>query len=168
MRRLIYTVRPWKIPTNAVGFKVSQVLASFRYFKVFLFFCYWRQTWVPMLSNSDQWLPTAIKLLRCGTNGHHSWSLITTVAKPICDESHTNWRPLGDQQNLWVTKSVAASLLCMLKRLLATDLVSWPLGDLVATSIEPFRDLCNFFAIVSCFLVAMRLHHGCIVRVTWV
>ena len=42
-----------------------------------------------------------------------------------------------------------ASLLCMFKRLLATNMVLWPIGDLVATSIKPSWDLWHFFAIVS-------------------
>ena len=44
--------------------------------------------------------------------------------KPICDENKTASRPLRDYLNLCVTRSVAASLLCML------DLALWPIRAL--------------------------------------
>ena len=80
------------------------------------------------------------------------------MMKPIAAASETDLRLTHDlfetsrnQWNLWAAKLVAVSLLYMLKRQLATNLVRRPFGDLLATSIKPFRDLWDLSAIVSCF-----------------
>ena len=58
----------------------------------------------------------------------------------------------------WRSESVAASLLCLLKTLAATNCDRRPLGDLVATIIKLHRDFCKLFAIA--FLVADRARRG--------
>ena len=57
------------------------------------------------------------------------------------------------------SESVAASLLCMFKRLAATNFVRRPISDLVATIIKLHCDFCNLSAIVI-FLVAERSRRG--------
>ena len=76
--------------------------------------------------------------------------------KPLQDLKETN--------ETWATKSFTASLLCMLEKLLTTNLVLRPFGDLVLTSLKPFSDLWNFFTIANCFW-SWRGHVVCVTRV---
>ena len=85
------------------------------------------------------------------------------LMKSIGDRSVTGRRLIGDFQKTIATslrsESVAASHLCMFKRLAATNFVRRPISDLVATIIKLHRDFCNLSAIVI-FLVAERLRRG--------
>ena len=61
----------------------------------------------------------------------------------IADQSQIGRRYIAKIPALFAVKPIAApsetvSLLCMLKRHLATNLVRRPIGDLLATSIKPF------------------------------
>ena len=49
------------------------------------------------------------------------------------------------------SKSVASSLLCMLKRLEATDFVRGPIANHAATFVKPCSNLCNLSPIVIYF-----------------
>ena len=73
----------------------------------------------------------------------HDWKIVDWDVKPQHNQP-TN-QPLRGQWNLWMAISIAASLLCIL----VTDLVLRPIGDIVVTSIKPFWDLWDFFAIVT-------------------
>ena len=72
--------------------------------------------------------------------------------RPIGDCSATDRRLIGDFQKTIATslrsESVASILLCMFKRLAATNFVRRPISDLIATIIKLHRDFCNLSAIV--------------------
>ena len=75
--------------------------------------------------------------------------------KSVDDRSANVGLLITDFRNTFATsrqlKSVAASLLCMLKRLATTDFVQQPIADLAATFVKPCHDLCNLSAIVNFF-----------------
>ena len=75
--------------------------------------------------------------------------LITVQSETNLRWNKTTSQPLRDQWNLWATKSIAANLLCMLKRLAYDRFGSATDRRLVATSIKPFWDLWDFFMIVN-------------------
>ena len=70
---------------------------------------------------------------------------IKVFMKSVGDRSATCRRLIADFWKTFATsrrsKSVTASLLCMLKRLAATDFHRRPIGDLVATFVIPCRNL---------------------------
>ena len=84
----------------------------------------------------------------------------------VADQSPTNRRLVGNHLATYATssrsKSVAASLLCMFKRQLATDFYWRLVGDLKKTFPRPLQPLRDF----SFFLVANQLQTGCRVGVS--
>ena len=84
----------------------------------------------------------------------------------VADQSLTSRRLVGNHLATYATpsrsNSVAASLLCMFKRQLATDFNRRLVGDLKKTFPRPLQPLCDF----SFFLVANQLQTGCRVGVS--
>ena len=84
----------------------------------------------------------------------------------VADQSPTSRRLVGNHLATYATpsrsNSVAASLLCMFKRQLATDFNRRLVGDLKKTFPRPLQPLCDF----SFFLVANQLQTGCRVGVS--
>ena len=84
----------------------------------------------------------------------------------VADQSPTSRRLLGDHLATYATSSrsnsVAASLLCMFKRQLATDFNRRLVGDFKKTFPRPLQPLRDF----SFFLVANQLQTGCRVGVS--
>ena len=84
----------------------------------------------------------------------------------VADQSLTSRRLVGNHLATYATpsrsNSVAASLLCMYKRQLATDFNRRLVGDLKKTFPRSLQPLCDF----SFFLVANRLQTGCRVGVS--
>ena len=94
--------------------------------------------------------------------------LVAIGRSEICvgDWSPIDPRLVGDHLATYATSSrsnsVAASLLCMFKRQLATDFNRRLVGDLKKTSPRPLQPLCDF----SFFLVGNQLQTGCRVGVS--
>ena len=84
----------------------------------------------------------------------------------VADQSPTSRRLVGNHLATYATSSrsnsVAASLLCMFKRQLATDFNRRLVGDLKKTFPRPLQPLRDF----SFFLVANQLQTGCRVGVS--
>ena len=84
----------------------------------------------------------------------------------VADQSLTSRRLVGDHLATYATSSrsnsVAASLLCMFKRQLATDFNRRLVGDFKKTFPRPLQLLRDF----SFFLVANQLQTGCRVGVS--
>ena len=93
------------------------------------------------------------------------WSQRNLSRRLVADQSLTSRRLVGDHLATYATSlqsnSVAASLLCMFKRQLATDFNRRLVGDFKKTFPRPLQPLRGF----SFFLVANQLQTGCRVGV---
>ena len=94
------------------------------------------------------------------------WSQRNLSRRLVADQSLTSRRLVGDHLATYATSSrsnsVAASLLCMFKRQLATDFNRRLVGDFKKTFPRPLQPLRDF----SCFLVVNQLQTGCKVGVS--
>ena len=109
---------------------------------------------------TDRWLMADQSQIGCATLWRFppfSWSNRSPHhRRPIWNYHKTSLRPLGDQWNLSATKLVAVIFFCM-----------WPIGDLLAPSIKPFRDLWDCLRL-SILLVAKWSHRSSKLCVTGV